>query len=144
MLLCCKRTGYKIFHLPFACCRRSLWDNQYLTIVDSGDSPCMVTLKPVALLTQATAELVQNGQCLHAECEGSFTPSRTASNNLGAPENTHTGFNFSGAPCARVGVAPWLSKATHPRKFGNHVTVHRPPTDRPSAPQDNQCLLSHF
>ena len=23
--------------------------------------------------------------------------------------------------------APWVSKATHPRKFGNHVTVHRPP-----------------
>ena len=23
--------------------------------------------------------------------------------------------------------APWVSKSTHPRKFGNHVTVHRPP-----------------
>ena len=45
---------------------------------------------------------------------------------------------------APVGGAPQLSKSTHPRKFGNHVTVHRPPTDRPSAPQDNQCLLSHF
>ena len=45
---------------------------------------------------------------------------------------------------ARVGGAPLLSKSTHPRKFGNHVTVHRP-TDRcPSAPQENQCLLSHF
>ena len=22
--------------------------------------------------------------------------------------------------------APWVSKSTHPRKFGNHVTVHRP------------------
>ena len=22
--------------------------------------------------------------------------------------------------------APWISKSTHPRKFGNHVTVHRP------------------
>ena len=40
--------------------------------------------------------------------------------------------------------APRLSKSTHPRKFGNHVTVHRPPTDRPSAPQENQCLLSHI
>ena len=41
--------------------------------------------------------------------------------------------------------APWLSKSTHPGKFGNHVTVHRPPTaDRPSAPQAYQCLLSHF
>ena len=35
----------------------------------------------------------------------------------------------SGAPrarSARVGGAPLLSKSTHPRKFGNHVTVHRP------------------
>ena len=23
--------------------------------------------------------------------------------------------------------APWVSKSTRPRKFGNHVTVHRPP-----------------
>ena len=23
--------------------------------------------------------------------------------------------------------APWVSKSTHPRNFGNHVTVHRPP-----------------
>ena len=42
---------------------------------------------------------------------------------------------YSGAPRARearVDGAPWLSKSTHPRKFGNHVTVHRPPTaDRP-------------
>ena len=30
----------------------------------------------------------------------------------------------SGAPRARVGGAPLLSKSTHPRKFGNHVTVH--------------------
>ena len=27
----------------------------------------------------------------------------------------------------RVCGAPWVSKSTHPRKFGNHVTVHRPP-----------------
>ena len=40
--------------------------------------------------------------------------------------------------------APWVSKSTHPRKFGNHVTVHRPPAARPSAPQAYQCLLSHF
>ena len=45
---------------------------------------------------------------------------------------------------ARVGGAPLLSKSTHPRKFGNHVTVHRPPADRPSAAQESQCLLSHF
>ena len=37
-----------------------------------------------------------------------------------------------------------LSKSTQPRKFGNHVTVHRPTARRPSAPQENQCLLSHF
>ena len=36
--------------------------------------------------------------------------------------------------------APWVSESTHPRKFGNHVTVHRPPA-RPSAPQGNQCLI---
>ena len=44
--------------------------------------------------------------------------------------------------------APWVSKCTHPRKFGYHVTVHRPPARppaaRPSAPQAYQCLLSHF
>ena len=40
--------------------------------------------------------------------------------------------------------APWVSKSTHPRKFGNHVTVHRPPAARPSAPQGNQCSISHF
>ena len=45
--------------------------------------------------------------------------------------------------------APWLSQSTHPRKFGNHVTVHRPPTadrrpltDRPSAPQAYQCKIT--
>ena len=40
--------------------------------------------------------------------------------------------------------APWLSKSTYPRKFGNHVTVHRPPAARPSAPQGNQCSIPHF
>ena len=48
------------------------------------------------------------------------------------------------ACAARAGGAPYLSKSTHPRKFGNHVTVRRLPTDLPSAPQDNQCWLSHF
>ena len=42
----------------------------------------------------------------------------------------------------RVGGAPLLKKSTHPRKFGNHVTNRL--TDRPSAPQAYQCLLSHF
>ena len=40
--------------------------------------------------------------------------------------------------------APWVGKSTHPRKFGNHVTVHRPQPARPSAPQENQCSISHF
>ena len=26
-----------------------------------------------------------------------------------------------------ISGAPWGSKSTHPRKFGYHVTVHRPP-----------------
>ena len=43
----------------------------------------------------------------------------------------------------RVGGAPQLSKSTHLRKFGAHVTVHRT-NDRPSAAQAYQCLLSHF
>ena len=38
--------------------------------------------------------------------------------------------------------APWSNKSTHPRKFGNHMTDR--PTDRPSATQAYQCLLSHF
>ena len=39
--------------------------------------------------------------------------------------------------------APWVSEYTHPRKFGNHVTVHWPPTtDRPSAPQACQCKIT--
>ena len=51
--------------------------------------------------------------------------------------------------------APCVSKSTHPRKFGNFLTVHRPPAlppsrppalppVRPSAPQENQCSISHF
>ena len=44
---------------------------------------------------------------------------------------------------ARASGAPWVSKSTHPRKFGNHVTVHRT-NDRPSAPQAYQCSISHF
>ena len=40
--------------------------------------------------------------------------------------------------------APWVSKSTDPRKFGNHVTVHRPQPARPSAPQGNQCSITLF
>ena len=48
---------------------------------------------------------------------------------------------YSGAPRAkRACGAPWVNKSTHPRKFGNHVTDR--PSDRPSAPQAYQCLLS--
>ena len=34
---------------------------------------------------------------------------------------------YSGALArkARASGAPWVSKSTHPKKFGNHVTVHR-------------------
>ena len=38
---------------------------------------------------------------------------------------------YSGAR-ARVGGVPLPSKSTHPRNFGNHVTVHRPTARRPS------------
>ena len=43
--------------------------------------------------------------------------------------------------------APWVSKSTHPRKFGNHVTVHRPQPARPSVrttgkPMFNSTLSS--
>ena len=50
----------------------------------------------------------------------------------------------SGALAREACGAPWVSKSTHPRKFGNHLTVHRPQPARPSAPQDNQCSISHF
>ena len=36
--------------------------------------------------------------------------------------------------------APKLRKSTNPRKFGNHVTVHRP-SFRTTG---NQCLISYF
>ena len=49
-------------------------------------------------------------------------------------------FPNSGAPRARE--APLLSKSTHSRKFGNHVTVHRPPTVRPHHRKTN--VYSHI
>ena len=45
------------------------------------------------------------------------------------------------------GRSPIAKEPARTRKFGNHVTVHRPtarPSDRPYATQENQCLLSHF
>ena len=74
--------------------------------------------------------------------------SQTSRENGTPSSGTSPLVSYSGAPRAlraRVGGAPYFSKSTHPRKFGNHVTVNQPPTaDRPSAPQENQCLLSHF
>ena len=49
----------------------------------------------------------------------------------------------SRASRTRVGGVPQLSRFTHPRKFGNHETVYRA-SDRLSARQGNQYLLSHF
>ena len=44
---------------------------------------------------------------------------------------------------AHASGAPWVREYTHPRKFGNHVTVHwQPTTDRPSAPQACQCKIT--
>ena len=47
----------------------------------------------------------------------------------------------------RAWGAPWVSKSTHPKKFGNHVTVHRPQPARPSVrttgkPMFNSTLSS--
>ena len=51
---------------------------------------------------------------------------------------------FSGALAREARLrSTWVTKSTHPRKFGNHVTVHRPPAARRFAPQAYQCLLSH-
>ena len=65
--------------------------------------------------------------------------------------DTITDYIFSKAPRvrgARASRAPlspiikkiWLS--VHPRNFGSHVSVR--PSDRPSAPQGNQCEISNF
>ena len=46
----------------------------------------------------------------------------------------------------RAGGAPYLSKSTLPRTFGNHVTVHRPSTVRPhlGIPMFTLTLSSYF
>ena len=46
---------------------------------------------------------------------------------------------LSGAQRSTMGKK--MRQYTHSRKFGNHVTVHRP-SDRPSAPQAYQCKIS--
>ena len=51
---------------------------------------------------------------------------------------------ISGALACGGGCVGCVSKSTHPRKFGSHVTVHRPLSARSSAPQGNQCSLSQF
>ena len=38
--------------------------------------------------------------------------------------------------------APWVSKSTDPRKFGNHVTVHRPSVRTTGKPMFNPTLSS--
>ena len=43
----------------------------------------------------------------------------------------------------RARGAPWVSKSSHPRKFVNHVSVHRLHA-RPSALQGNQWSILHF
>ena len=44
---------------------------------------------------------------------------------------------------ARASRAPFVNKSTHPRKIGNHLTVHRT-NDHPSAPQAYQCQSHTF
>ena len=41
-----------------------------------------------------------------------------------------------------MGGAPLLSKSTHPRKFGNHVTVHRPSVRTTGKPMFTLTLLA--
>ena len=38
--------------------------------------------------------------------------------------------------------APWVSKSTHPRKLGNHVTIHRPSVHTTGQPMFNLLLSS--
>ena len=54
----------------------------------------------------------------------------------------------SGTPCAvqstargqsLIAMEMWYS--THPKNFGNHVTVHRE-SERPSAPPADQCKIT--
>ena len=44
----------------------------------------------------------------------------------------------------RACTAPWVSKSTHPRKFGNHVTVHRCPSVRTTGIPMFTLTLSNF
>ena len=44
----------------------------------------------------------------------------------------------------RARGAPWVSKSTHPRKFDNHVTVHRPSVRTTGIPMFTLTLSSYF
>ena len=93
---CWKRKSFENFNLPFACCRISQWDVQHLILVDSDDSPwgrlhgqietsCNFHSNHSRAGTKwplSISYLILN---LSAECEESFTSSRTASKSLGAP-----------------------------------------------------------
>ena len=59
--------------------------------------------------------------------------------------NNHQYHHHSGALAREASLWNTMGrKSTHPRKFGNHVTVHHPLPARPSSPQGNQCSISHF
>ena len=42
----------------------------------------------------------------------------------------------------RASGAPWVSKSTHPRKFGNHVTEHQP-NEAPSVRATGKPMFTH-
>ena len=44
----------------------------------------------------------------------------------------------------RASAAPWVSKSTHPTKFGNHVTVHRTSFRTTGKPMFNFTFSSSF
>ena len=57
---------------------------------------------------------------------------------FGGPLYNH---DSGGASCAkRASGAPWVSKSTHPRKFSNLVTLHRPSVRTTGKPMFNPTL----
>ena len=64
------------------------------------EDDCVVSFKPVAILTQAKSWYKMATICflfnpmLSEECEGSAIPSQSASKSLGTPEDTQTSFNL--------------------------------------------------
>ena len=62
-----------------------------------------------------------------------------------APQHSQKLEFYSGAPRAkRASGEPWVSKSTHPRKFGSQVTVHRPSVRSTGKPMVNFTLSSSF